>query len=443
MEHHSIGRTIGSIVAIAIAVIMVSCTTAVADALARWGPPIRISPRGVVDNGWIDAAGVFRTVGELAGRPHLTTVTRRGAGRPHVSEQAVYTVPLRGERTLAVQQRGPVRLTVLSPRGARLHSYVLRGSLPDGVFGFDSRSVVPLANGGALVCTDLKTGVGELVAVVSPGGSRLHVLTVRGGRGAAELALPDGGCFGADAAPRTAPAGVIFENGDAQEGSGATNAQLMLERLLPGPALSAPISVVPAGEMFTENDGMPAVAETSTGWVAVSWLETFHAVNTFYAQQNLRWVSPTGTLGPVIRLSLPSEAFPAAVTLAAVGATHVLVLINPESPNNRIYAERVDAPGRAGPRTVLFKGSKIVPPVMATNGHKVVAAWQAGGAVHASESTGGRWSAPAVVAHCTGLPSICPYRPGVAISRTGRAAVYFSLLPSIVEGLGGAVAFDF
>jgi hypothetical protein len=48
-----------------------------------------------------------------------------------------------------------------------------------------------------------------------------------------------------------------------------------------------------------------------------------------------------------------------------------------------------------------------------------------------------------LVAHCTGQPSICPYHPGAAISRTGRAAVYFSLRPSIPEGLGGAVAFDF
>jgi hypothetical protein len=260
-------------------------------AIARWGPPVQIASRGVVDNGWIDPAGVFRTVGELAGRAHLTIVTSRGPSGPRVSESATYSVPLRGERTLAVQQRASVQLTVLSPRGAILRHDTLPGSLPDGVFGFDSRSVVPLADGGAVVCTDLAHAAGELVGVLSPGGMRLRVLTVRSGEGAAALELPDGGCFGADAALGTSPAGVIFENGDAQQGSGATDAQLLLERILPGPILSSPISVVPAGQSFTENNGMPAVAETSTGWIAVTWLESFQVGNTLYSQQNLRWVS--------------------------------------------------------------------------------------------------------------------------------------------------------
>ncbi|MGI8712006.1 MAG: hypothetical protein ACR2NR_02250 [Solirubrobacteraceae bacterium] len=430
-------------VVVALVAAAVVLAVGAASAAGSWHSPIRITSRGTVTNGWIDGHGVFRTVGDLAHRPHLTTVTSRGASRPRVSESAVYSVPLQGERTLAVEYRGSVRLTVLSPRGVRQHAYTLPGALPDRVFGFDSRSVVALANGGALVCTDLAERDGELVAVLSPGGSRIHLLRVAGARGAAALPLPDGGCFGADAAPASAPAGVIFENGDANEGSGATDAQLLLERVLPGPRLGAPIPLVPTGQAFTVNSGMPVVAETASGWVAVSWLQSFPLGDKLFSQENLRWISPTDVLGPVIRLTRPTASYPAAVSLAAFGQTGVVALINPESPDTRIYSERIDAPGRVGPRHTLFAGQKIVPPVMATSGRKVVAAWGANGSVRAAQWVDGRWSKPTVLAHCVMLPSVCPYDPGVTVSRNGHAAVYFSLKPSIPLGLGGAVAFDF
>ena len=106
---------------------------------------------------------------------------------------------------------------------------------------------------------------------------------------------------------------------------------------------------------------MPDVAETSTGWIAVTWLESFQLGDTLYSQENLRWVSPADALGPVIRPDPSDRSYPAAVSLAAVGARTVLVLINPEAPNNRIYAERVDAPGHAGPRTRAVQGHEDRP----------------------------------------------------------------------------------
>ena len=413
----------------------------VAAARSPWRPPVALTAHGVVANGWLAATGVFRSAGELAGRPHLTTVSASGAVTGGgVSASDVDALGLRGDRTLAIAAGDPVRLAVLDRRGVTLRRAAVRGHLP-ALLGFDIPAASALPGGGAIVCTDLTQGRGEEIAVVSPDGSAVHTTRLRPVP-AAPATSPTGGCLGTTAAPTGPPRGaVIEENADAVQGSGATDAQVLVQRVTPGTTPAAPVPVVPTGEMFTVNAGEPQVTETSSGWIAVSWLPSQQRGRRLLSHQNLRWVSPAGRLGPVIGLTAPSASIPPAVTLAATGPRAAVALIAPEAPDRVIESASLRAPGHVGPRRTLYTGSRIVVPRIAGDGRALVAAWSDARGVHASRFAAGRWSSPALVKRCAGFggAAVCPNAPGVTMSPTGRAAIWFSLVGPNPLRAGGEV----
>jgi hypothetical protein len=191
------------------------------------------------------------------------------------------------------------------------------------------------------------------------------------------------------------------------------------------------------------------VSLSSSGWAVVTWAqdnvtnERFTNDTLRYIDQDwqfeMRWLSPTGALGPVIALGpahVGRECFqskcpgkPPIPAVEAIGPERALVVMG--SPH--LTSEEVNGAGHiTAMRTISHEAAFTSPEAMspgspvAFGGHTFVVTWGGGYSkqcepIHAVQWQWGHWSRPTVIARPA--TSKCVYEPTAHANSRGQASV--------------------
>jgi hypothetical protein len=223
--------------------------------------------------------------------------------------------------------------------------------------------------------------------------------------------------------------------------------QIYVVRVLPGLKVTAPMPLLPTGEAqqtLIGGDITEQVSLSSSGWIAVSWAhdnvtsETDKGIVQRW-QFDMRWISPTGSLSPVIPLgpvqggslcsinslrcgdSVPTPA------VAAVGPERALVVFG--SP--RLESEEVNGVDVTATKVISQEEVFHAPEggQVAVGGGTIVATW--GGStnthgrckpIHVLQWRQGRWSKPVMVGR-PALKNRCLFNPSAHVNGRGQASV--------------------
>lgn len=388
-------------------------------AAARWQSVYRAPTQaGSLDNSDGPAMTAQGTLIAAAVDDHntasLTFITPRRRVRrvtvarpPGASRRAniLHVVPLAAGRTLVLWGGGvladdpplptPQVMTTYTASGRRIDSYKVPQANRRFVDAVDSAAT---ANGTALACLELMTPrrnaadlVTDYAMTVSPTGHFGHSMRVASTSldAAQVLSQP---CRVSTGGNNAAITWVLYANPSATRYQ--SSRQLYLQRLLPGPRLSAPVPLLPAGaDQLEANQGQQRVSVAPNGQIAVAWpyanitKETIHGKDKIAqaTQWRMRWLSPASVLGPVIPLEATHGGWLCPVQSATCGAVPTEPNVCPVGPSRALVvfayptglvSELVGADGQPTQRTTVTRGSRrAYYSSAACGGGRAVLAW--------------------------------------------------------------------
>jgi hypothetical protein len=350
----------------------------------------------------------------------------------HAVDPELASEPLSGGRTLVVWQmamafsptRGTTHLATLSAAGRRLQSVSYPGL---GASFLSGGGIVRLDDGGALTCWTRQSDSGfsgARVAVVSPTGA---VSVSVGGSANANPPSAEDVLFSSCAVAATgSDAVVLWDYSDTPQPT------WYLQRLLGTGQLTPPILVSPD---VTVGDAPPSIAVTSTGAVAISWIEELGPISDGVSKAEMRWITPGDTVGPVIGLQRARTGNRSA-RLYAIGPTSVIALVGDYSA---LLAEEVDTTGLITDRSHIGHASASGVQSAASDSG-IVAAWQdQSGSLYAAKWTNGQWQPASTIGTCVSTTPACAQLAGVAINARGEAAILTDVTPDLGNGhFGGS-----
>lgn len=362
-------------------------------------------------------------------------------------------IPLAAGRTVLVY---PGQVIATYAASGRL---IARLALPDGVGHANYVVGAGLQNGSAVLCYEVITS--------SRDRTRAYATVVSAtGRFSRPLLVADTLSSGQDLLQ---PCQVTVAGGDAvlswSLGSGSTynhyqnTRQMYLSRLEPGPTLSAPVQVLPAGDdqLMTLDGGEQSLSVAPDGRVAVAWPYMVLTPTTTITRQNIdqrnvrevsewrmRWLADDGTLGPVTALQ-PAQSrmcslgasgegvcgVTAAPTVSALpGGRALAVWVHSDA----LVSELVTAGGTDSPRRRAASIAHLNGFSVAGGGGKVLVVWNERGgefggfwAMFAAAWSDGRWGPVRLLARNHG--NFFPVTPQAEVNARGQAGAAWQVGP--------------
>jgi hypothetical protein len=225
------------------------------------------------------------------------------------------------------------------------------------------------------------------------------------------------------------------------------NRQIYVARVLPGLEVTTPVPILASGE--TQQAFIPGymteqVSLSASGWAAVAWAQADVTRETpSYLDQRwqfyMRWLSPTGTVGPAIALgpmqagrwcprmpSLKCGLPPAVPAVEVAGSERALVVFG--AP--RLMSEEVSSTGDITALKIVSPEEAFTSPEsnqVASGGGRVVVTWGGGydthgcKSIHAVQWRRGRWGRSVVVGRP--VPKKCLFDLTVHTNEHGQASV--------------------